>query len=235
MYPFFTQSVFVQVTNKGGSTQDPPVTVQASVVSTLGSLEPERLTELAQEVKVSYSAKNLGLDNSMFGKVKEISLSSYLTHTLDAPTPSPAPSPAEMGPTISPSPDNGPLPPLSNSPSPSAVDPSCGGSNMSPVSDRSHHALPPRASTSSSLSPNISPLPAVSYESRPHQENGHQKGLAPSPDSVLPSSSSCKLSLFLSLKSKVTCCCRYPKRKMKISCSCIQHMLYIFFSRYTIE
>lgn len=55
-----TQSVFVQVTNKAGSTKDPPVTVQASVVSTLGGLDPQRLKGLAQEIRGSPPAKNLG-------------------------------------------------------------------------------------------------------------------------------------------------------------------------------
>lgn len=199
-----SENIFVQVTNKAGSTKDPPVTVQASVVSTLGGLDPQRLKELAQEIRESPPAKNLGLDNAVFGKVKEISLSSFLFPTLDAPTPSPAPSPDQndhMGPNISPSPgqlapspDNEPkkyLPPVSNTPP-------CGGSSISPapspVSVPSHHALPPRASTSppprSEMPPNLSPLPAVSYGSRPHQDNGYQKGLAPSPHSVLPSSSS---------------------------------------------
>lgn len=178
------ESVFVQVTNKRGSTQDPPVVVQVSVVSNLGNLELQRLKELAQEIKEYPTEKNLGLEYSVFGKVKGISLSSYLTHTLDAPAPTPTPSPA-------PSSDNRPnqlLPPLLNPPSP-AMDPSCGGSpGPSPVSGPSPNNGP---SQSSSPSPNLSPLPpSVSYGSRPHQENGYQKGLAPSPHSILPSSSS---------------------------------------------
>lgn len=187
------ESVFVQVTNKVGSTQDPPVTVQASVVSTLGSLDPQRLKELAHQITGSPSSKNLGLDNSVFGKVKEIRLSSYLSHTLDAPTPSPAPSPDyHMGPTISPPPASSPSAP--NSPSPAMV-PSCGGFNMSPgpspISDPSDHAFPPRASPPrSETPPNLSPLPAVSYGSRPHQEK------APSPLSVLTSSSSSENGVF---------------------------------------
>ncbi|XP_076947477.1 uncharacterized protein LOC143619426 [Bidens hawaiensis] len=71
------ESVYLQVTNKDGSTNHPPVTVQASIASTLGSLEPERLKELAREITGSSPAMNLGLDHTMFGKVKEISLSSY--------------------------------------------------------------------------------------------------------------------------------------------------------------
>lgn len=188
------ESVFVQVTNKVGSTQDPPVTVQASVVSIFGSLNPQRLKQLAEKITGSPPAKNLGLDNSVFGKVKEISLSSFLSHTLDAPTPSPAPSPSPeqndpTGVTRSPasspasspcpnSPDNGPnrsLPPVSNSPSP-VTDPPQGGSDD----------VAPGSSPSPDPGPTGSPLPVVSYGSVPRHENG----LAPSPVSVLPSSSS---------------------------------------------
>ncbi|KAL0293749.1 UNVERIFIED_CONTAM: hypothetical protein Scaly_2577000, partial [Sesamum calycinum] len=84
--------VYIQVTNKHGSTIDCPVTVQASVVSDLGNLSLERLRLLAQII-IGH-AENLGLDHSVFGKVKEISLSSLLNHSLHAPTPTPSPSPS---------------------------------------------------------------------------------------------------------------------------------------------
>ncbi|XP_071727013.1 uncharacterized protein [Rutidosis leptorrhynchoides] len=58
------ESVFVQVTNEAGSTLDPPVTVQASVVSTIGNLESQRLKELAYQI--NGSSENLGLNNSVF-------------------------------------------------------------------------------------------------------------------------------------------------------------------------
>ncbi|XAR53129.1 hypothetical protein NMG60_11021549 [Bertholletia excelsa] len=89
------ENVFVQLTNRNGSTRDPPVTVQASVTSDLGILLPQRLKQLAQTITGSPPANNLGLNNHVFGKVKEIRLSSYLNHTLNAtpPTPSPAPAP----------------------------------------------------------------------------------------------------------------------------------------------
>ncbi|KAJ0078402.1 hypothetical protein Patl1_36876 [Pistacia atlantica] len=96
------ENVYVQVTNTEGCTITPPVIVQASVMSDLGSLLPQRLKQLAQTITDS-PAKNLGLNNSVFGNVKSVVLSSYLKGTLHAtpPTPSPAPSPE---PSISPSP-----------------------------------------------------------------------------------------------------------------------------------
>lgn len=88
------QNVFMQVTNMMGSTIETPVTVQASVVSDLGILLPQRLKQLAEAITDS-PGENLGLDNSVFGRVKGVILSSYLKHTIhgDTPTPSPSPSP----------------------------------------------------------------------------------------------------------------------------------------------
>lgn len=202
------ESVYIQVTNKVGSTRDSPVTVQASIVSDLGNLMPLRLKQLAQTITRSPDTRNLGLDHSVFGKVKEIQLSSYLYLTLDAPTPSPAPSPElndYAGPIISPSPailppqhashfsspspGNGheqSLPPLPNAPPPS-----CGGFKIFPAPPptyvpwpRHHSNSPPPMYQKSEMSPGLPPLPVVSYGSRPHQENGDQKGSAPSPVSI---------------------------------------------------
>lgn len=88
------EEVYIQVTNNCGSTKDPPVTVKASVVSGLGTLPTERLKELAQ--RITAPEENLGLNHSVFGKVKEISLSSFLNRSLHAQTPihSPAPAPS---------------------------------------------------------------------------------------------------------------------------------------------
>ncbi|KAF1895318.1 hypothetical protein Lal_00043964 [Lupinus albus] len=88
----FDESVYVLFTNGNGSTLTPPVSVQASVMSGFGGLLPQRLKQLAQTIRNS-SAKNLGLDNSMFGKVKDIKLSSLLNDSMHAISPSPASSP----------------------------------------------------------------------------------------------------------------------------------------------
>lgn len=193
------ESVYMQVTNKVGSTRDPPVTVQASIVSDLGILVPLRLKQLAQTITKSPPATNLGLDHSVFGKVKEISLSSYLSHTLDAPTPTPSPAPSPelndyAGPTISPSspsPENHgqgqsqSLPPGVISPAP-AVQGSCGGDKILPgvspgPSPGPSPNAPPPMSKKSKMPPGLSPLPVVSFGSRPSQEKGDQKGVAVSP------------------------------------------------------
>ncbi|GAV61170.1 hypothetical protein CFOL_v3_04698, partial [Cephalotus follicularis] len=222
------ENVYVQLTNQVGCTIEPLVTVQASVMSDLGSLLPLRLKQLAQTI--TNPANNLGLDNSLFGNVKSISLSSYLKGTLHSNLPSPSPAPLP-GPSISPSPS------LSPSPSPDIQDhPPCLNGRASPPSQQSHpHApspltspapstitadpprpcphsgpsIPPSYSrtpksnpiphpapvSSPSQSPEApSPLPDVSFGSRPGQDFGIAEG--PVPPSLAPSlmapSPSCK-------------------------------------------
>ncbi|XP_075511154.1 uncharacterized protein LOC142547008 [Primulina tabacum] len=108
--------VLIHVTNNKGSTKDPPVTLEASVVSDIGSLQPQRLKQIARIIARSPPAENLGLNHTVFGKVKEISLSSFLKHSLHAPTPTPSPSPCPS-PSPSPSPEHIPLMAPSFSPS----------------------------------------------------------------------------------------------------------------------
>ncbi|CAL8998055.1 unnamed protein product [Prunus brigantina] len=205
------ENVFLQITNKLGSTTDAPVVVQASLMSEFGGIVPQRLKQLAQVITGS-PAKNLGLDNSVFGKVKSISLSSYLKVTLTAtpPTPSPAPSPE---PTISPypaSPVHSPAPsPDSNHlpPAPSKVPPHprpCPyrGSGIPPSSSPTSHPNPtvpptyapngspysPSTSPSSQLSPHVSPAPVVSNAPSPGNKGSAQDLISPSPSPSLSTS-----------------------------------------------
>ncbi|KAL3610880.1 hypothetical protein D5086_001900 [Populus alba] len=180
------ETVYVKITNENGSTITPPVTVQVSVMSDLGTLQLQRLKQLAQIITAS-PVKNLGLNNSVFGKVKSVVLSSYLKDTLHGtpPTPSPAISPS-LPPAIAPfAPENSPSPsvipalppqpclqhgsatPPSNSPS---------GSNQTPRL----HPEPP----------DVSPLPGVYYGSGPGK--GPLLSLVPS---TLAPTPSCKASL----------------------------------------
>lgn len=207
----FMQDVFLQVTNKLGSTTDSPVEVQASLISNFGAFLPQRLKQLAQTITGS-PARNLGLDNSVFGKVKSIRLSSFLKGTLSAtpPTPSPAPSPQPSDnaePSISPysAPSVYPSVP---SPSKTAHPPQpCPyhGSKVRPSSSptpRPNPNVPPTyapstspyslsMSPSSQVAPHVSPAPVVSYASSPGYERS-AKGLR-SPSPTPPPS--CKLQL----------------------------------------
>lgn len=159
---FWWQDVYVQITNIFGSTKDPPIIVQASVLSDIGGLLPQRLKQLAQIITGSPS-KNLGLDNAIFGKVKSISLSSFFKDTLSAtaPTPSPAPSPGTnyyAEPSSSPS-----LAPSANSPSfspdidVSSPAPSMVVANPPNSCSYSGSKFPPSSSPNSLSNPTIPP------------------------------------------------------------------------------
>ncbi|GER51941.1 hydroxyproline-rich glycoprotein family protein [Striga asiatica] len=118
------ENLYIRLTNLKGSTVIPPTTIQAQVLLAVGiNASQSRLKQLAQTITGSHT-KNLGLDNSVFGRVKQVSLSSVLQHSLggDARGPATSPSPSPMPPahhhgdhhhitvpepTISPSPSTG--------------------------------------------------------------------------------------------------------------------------------
>ncbi|CAA2962494.1 Hypothetical predicted protein [Olea europaea subsp. europaea] len=164
MKNFRMQNVYIQVTNKIGSTKNPPVTVQASVVPDLGSLQPERLKQLAETITGSDPSMNLGLDHTVFGKVKEISLSAFLNHSLCAPTPTPTPAPS-----LSPEQSYNAVPTLSPSYSPAfppnihVSPPHCPKCYASAPSDPSETSAPrPQIDRYHLLSPiSNSPAPAL--------------------------------------------------------------------------
>ncbi|XVF68123.1 hypothetical protein PTKIN_Ptkin10aG0177900 [Pterospermum kingtungense] len=153
------ENLFVQLTNINGSTISSPVIVQASVMSDdFSNLLPQRLKQLAQAITDS-PAENLGLNNSDFGKVKSISLSSYLKGTLHAtpPSPSPAPSP---GPSISPRPTLSPAHSPTSSPK-SHHRPHCAKCKAaSPSAPSPLHSPGPASGSYPSLPPSISPAPS---------------------------------------------------------------------------
>lgn len=173
-----SESVFLQISNDVGSTKDPPVIVEASVYSDIGSLQPQRLKQLAQIIMGSVPKSNLGLDNSVFGKVKQVSLSSFLNRTVHAappaPTPAPAPAPNEpLWPSPSPSPS------VSSSPSPSPS-PAPLSNCRRLQSHARHHCGPARGEEpSSSPSPIADPPSPVTSSGPPSSSSG----IAASPSS----------------------------------------------------
>ncbi|XP_062179316.1 uncharacterized protein LOC133883925 isoform X2 [Phragmites australis] len=92
------ENLYIKLTNSQGSTIAPPTIVQAAIVLEVGNHQPSlpRMKQLAQTIANS-SSGNLGLNHTVFGRVKQISLSSYLSHSLhggggtDAPGPAPMP------------------------------------------------------------------------------------------------------------------------------------------------
>uniref|UniRef100_A0A0A9EU94 DUF7036 domain-containing protein n=1 Tax=Arundo donax TaxID=35708 RepID=A0A0A9EU94_ARUDO len=93
------ENLYIKLTNSQGSTILPPTIVEASIVLEVGNHQPSvpRMKQLARTItNSSSSAGNLGLNNTVFGRVKQISLSSYLKHSLHSGGGSDAPSPAPM-------------------------------------------------------------------------------------------------------------------------------------------
>lgn len=94
------QNLYVRLSNSEGSTVAAPTIVQSSVFMAIG-IPPskERLKQLAQTITGSHF-KNLGLNNTEFGRVKQVRLSSILQHSLHggsgttwSPSPAPLPHP----------------------------------------------------------------------------------------------------------------------------------------------
>ncbi|CAL9782481.1 unnamed protein product [Musa acuminata subsp. burmannicoides] len=92
------ENLYVKLTNLEGSTIAPPTIVHTYIVLAVGHHQPSlpRLKQLAQNIRNSSEA-NLGLNRTVFGKVKQIRLSSFLQHSLtnghSNGSPSPAPEP----------------------------------------------------------------------------------------------------------------------------------------------
>lgn len=94
------ENLYSVLTNNEGSTVSAPTIVQTSIILKVGNKQPStpRLKQLAQTIKRSY-AGNLGLNHTVFGRVKQIQLSSFLNHSLNSggsgvsipPSPSPQP------------------------------------------------------------------------------------------------------------------------------------------------
>ncbi|XP_066397420.1 uncharacterized protein [Miscanthus floridulus] len=103
------EKIYLQFRNEIGSSVEAPATIVASVLDGSSNLLPDRLRQLAQLIREP-DARNLGLNHSVFGKVKGVQLSSYLQHKISDLSPSPSPAPA---PTPSPSQSLSPsMPPL---------------------------------------------------------------------------------------------------------------------------
>ncbi|XP_027349595.1 inactive histone-lysine N-methyltransferase 2E-like isoform X2 [Abrus precatorius] len=88
------ENLHVSLSNSEGSTVDSPTVVQTSVLLAVG-IPPskERLKQLAQTIMGPH---NLGLNNTEFGRVKQVRLSSILQHSLHGSDGTWSPSPAPM-------------------------------------------------------------------------------------------------------------------------------------------
>lgn len=95
------QNLYIKLMNRKGSTVAPPTTIESQVLLAVGiNPSKSRFKQLAQTITHAHT-KNLGLNNTVFGRVKQVRLSSILPHA--GPSPSPSPSPSRT-PSTSPSP-----------------------------------------------------------------------------------------------------------------------------------
>ncbi|RAL48468.1 unnamed protein product [Cuscuta campestris] len=118
------ENLYISLTNTKGSTIDPLTIVKSQVLLAVGiNPSKSRMKQLAKTITDSH-AQNLGLNNTQFGKVKQVSLSSNWKHMLGgSPSPSPSPLPlhnhhqkTNPTPALLPSPSRGERSPV---PSPS--------------------------------------------------------------------------------------------------------------------
>ncbi|KAE8667598.1 nascent polypeptide-associated complex subunit alpha-like protein-like isoform 2 [Hibiscus syriacus] len=200
------ENLYIILSNSKGSTAAPPTTVQSSVLLAVGN-NPSipRLKQLAQTITGSHS-RNLGLNNTVFGRVKEVRLSSIPKHSVhggdgssNSSSPSPAPSPHPLHsnhhhhhhhhgdglvPAVSPATPakkGAASAPEVYSPAPETI---------SPASQRSNKANPPgchhgnkRSKGKTREESNVSPVatPEISPHHSPVPPNVHPSAPAPKP------------------------------------------------------
>ncbi|KAG1338577.1 hypothetical protein COCNU_04G008830 [Cocos nucifera] len=80
-------NLYVKLTNSEGSTLFPPTTIETSIVFKVGNHQPllPRLKQLAKTISNS-SAGNLGLNHTVFGRVKQTSTTTTTTTTITTTT-----------------------------------------------------------------------------------------------------------------------------------------------------
>ncbi|KAM0926902.1 hypothetical protein ACQ4PT_003063 [Festuca glaucescens] len=102
------QEIYIDLTNKNGSTIAPPTTVKVFISPNDSSIyqDPHRLKQLAETIMRSNS-RNLGLNAAIFGRIKDLWLAPCLQRFVPpfGPSSSPTPSPS-MPPYTQPTPTN---------------------------------------------------------------------------------------------------------------------------------
>uniref|UniRef100_A0A3Q7ILU0 DUF7036 domain-containing protein n=1 Tax=Solanum lycopersicum TaxID=4081 RepID=A0A3Q7ILU0_SOLLC len=154
------ENLYIQLTNTRGSTVDPPTIIQCQVYLAVGIPSNSRLKQLAQTI--GSNSKNLGLNNTVFGKVKQVSLV--------APAISPAPR-AEKGGSVhrKVSPVSAPVPASAPVLAPAPVHPTHKRHTAQPPC---HFGKYPRKAKSHPpvLAPVQAPVPAPHIAPSPHQQ-----------------------------------------------------------------
>nr|GMC79288.1 vacuolar protein-sorting protein bro1-like [Ipomoea batatas] len=162
-----SENLFISLINPKGSTVDPPTIVRSQVFMVVGVPSKSRQKQLAQTITGSHD-KNLGLNHTVFGRVKQVSLSSTVNGSAGdsnfAPAISPSPTPRRSAPVNwrqSPI----PVPALAPAPVPNPhkihkaeppAPPPFGPNRRSPTKEIRHRRMPPVASPVSA--PNVAPF-----------------------------------------------------------------------------
>nr|GMC86044.1 vacuolar protein-sorting protein bro1-like [Ipomoea batatas] len=148
-----SENLFISLINPKGSTVDPPTIVRSQVFLVVGVPSKSRQKQLAQTITGSHE-KNLGLNHTVFGRVKQVSLSSTVNGSAGdsnfAPPISPPPTPV---PALAPAPV--PNPHKIHKAEPPAPPP-FGPNWRSPTKEIRHRRMPPVASPVSA--PNVAPF-----------------------------------------------------------------------------
>lgn len=191
------ENLYMSLTSTRGSTVDPPTIVQCKVLLAVGiNPSSSRLKQLAQTI--GSHSENLGLNNTVFGRVKQVSLSSFLPHSRSgdggSPSPSPAPLPhhhhhyhhrnhdSNHAPAISPAPKVGKGGSISRQVSPISAPTPASATVLPPAPAPAQHkrreAQPPchfgrfprKANGHSHMVPARAPVPAPHISPLPHQQ-----------------------------------------------------------------
>lgn len=191
------ENLYMSLTSTRGSTVDPPTIVQCKVLLAVGTNpSSSRMKQLAQTI--GSHSENLGLNNTVFGRVKQVSLSSVLPHSqggdAGSPSPSPAPLPhrhhhyhhrnqdSNLAPAISPAPKVGKGGSISRQVSPISAPTPASATVFppapAPTQHKRHETQPPcyfgrfprKANSHSHMVPARAPVPAPHIAPSPHQQ-----------------------------------------------------------------
>ncbi|XP_062199391.1 uncharacterized protein LOC133901872 [Phragmites australis] len=185
------EKIILQLRNEIGSSVEAPATVEASVLDGSSNLLPDRLKQLAKLIS-KLNARNLGLNHSVFGKVKGVQLSSYLQHKISdlSPSPSPSPSPStypSASPSPSPTPSFSPFGSIPYPAPPTYMNPSLPPQASPPLWSR-HPCFP--CSTCNRIPPAGSPMvksPCIDRDPRlPPFRHSPEPSVVPSPPTFPP-------------------------------------------------
>ncbi|KAG5386244.1 hypothetical protein IGI04_037714 [Brassica rapa subsp. trilocularis] len=193
------ENLYITLSNSRGSTVAPPTIVHSSVLLTFGI--SSRLKQLSQTITSSHS-KNLGLNHTVFGKVKQRRPkgNNALNHHTAAPTPAPHRS-KQHAPAPNRSKQHAPAPNRSKQHAP----------NPTPASH--HHAIPVSSPLPHVVFAHIPPPARNTPESGPTGEKTPAPSLTPSSASMGPTFEKASTKLLVIVAVVIICLCKKKKQQ----------------------